>query len=274
MDYRSIALPEHGTMLYESKHRGRDLVNEHYHDIYQILYAIEGEGCIHLDGKEHALSQDHAVWILPYSKHSIRSDSSLTLLVLAFDAGQFEPFVRDRLIPEHFSASTVFRPHPFAAGEVRQLLRKMLFEQSHDDPLSRFAVRVYLLELLTSLARIRQTLQPFEMNQVRADRIRAYIDDHYYEPLSARQLADRMNISVRYMDTIFKEQYRMTPLQYLAEVRMERAKELLAGTDKDIASICFEIGYENLSTFYRVFKNMVSLSPHKYRLACQEGNQP
>lgn len=70
---------------------------------------------------------------------------------------------------------------------------------------------------------------------------------------------------MRYVNDIFKEQYHMTPMQYLTEVRIETAKKLLTESDKDIVTVCFEVGYENLSTFYRVFKNSVNMSPNQYR---------
>jgi len=57
----------------------------------------------------------------------------------------------------------------------------------------------------------------------------------------------------------------MTPMHYLTEVRMELAQKLLVQTDKDIASICFEIGFETLSSFYRTFKKYTQASPNTYR---------
>ena len=265
MPFRPIELPENGILLYESKHRGKDVVSEHHHRIYQILYAIEGEGKIILDQMEYEMTHDDAAFVVPYSNHAIQSDSSLTLLVLAFDADRLDRFVRDELFTRYFRQSTRLRLHPFAASEIRHLLRKMLFEGSGYDALCSFAQKVYLLEVLMVLSRALQPYSPADTNSMRAERIRSYIDAHYYEPLSANDLASKLNISVRYLDAIFKEQYRITPLQYLTEVRIERAKKLLVETDKDIASICFEIGYETLSTFYRTFKNLVSLSPNKYR---------
>jgi AraC-like DNA-binding protein len=265
MPFRPIELPGNGILLYESKHRGHDAISEHHHRVHQLLYAIEGKGTIALDRVEYGMEADDAVFVAPYSNHSIHSDSSLTLLVLAFDADKLDAYVREEVLARHFRKSMRLKLHPFAAGEVRQLLRKMLFEASGYDALCAWAEKVYLCEVLMVLARLQQSPGPTDTNSLRAERIRNYIDKHFYEPLSAGDLAAKLNISVRYLDAIFKEQYRITPLQYLTEVRIERAKKLLIETDKDIASICFEIGYETISTFYRTFKNVVSVSPNKFR---------
>jgi AraC-like DNA-binding protein len=88
---------------------------------------------------------------------------------------------------------------------------------------------------------------------------------NYYEPLQAGDLGSKLGISARHVNQIFKDQYQLTPTQYLTEVRVQVAQKLLQESDKDIVSICFEVGYENLSTFYRTFKGVVNLSPNLYR---------
>lgn len=145
------------------------------------------------------------------------------------------------------------------------MLRKILFEQSHHLSLQQYAIKIDLQHFLLALARVGETLQHPDTNTLRADRIRHYIETLYYEPLTAHDISVRLGISTRYVNDIFKEQYHMTPMQYLAEVRIQAAKKLLQRTDKDIVTICFEVGYENVSTFYRVFKKTVSMSPHRYR---------
>jgi len=55
-------------------------------------------------------------------------------------------------------------------------------------------------------------------------------------------------------------------LKYLNTVRLEAAKLLLNETNKDITAICFEVGFDSISTFYRLFTEHTSIPPHKYRL--------
>ncbi|UQX55052.1 AraC family transcriptional regulator [Cytobacillus pseudoceanisediminis] len=47
---------------------------------------------------------------------------------------------------------------------------------------------------------------------------------------------------------------------------------MLLQSDQDIVSICFEVGYETLSTFYRTFRNLVGISPNKFRLSSQSAS--
>lgn len=254
-----------GIHLYESKHQESYELRIHHHPNYQLLYAIEGEGSIILNGGKHPLEQDNAVLILPYAEHAVSSDSNLTLLVLAFDAESFQTPVHLEADPPLFTQSELLRLSTFSANELRLLLRKLLFEQGQKDALSGLAMRIYVQEILLLLARARGTTQAADANSLRAERIRNYIDLHYYESLTAEDLAYKLGVGVRHANNIFKESYGMTPVQYLTESRIRVAKKLLIETDKDIVSICFEVGYESLPTFYRAFKNTVGLSPNKFR---------
>jgi AraC-like DNA-binding protein len=185
--------------------------------------------------------------------------------VLAFDSGMLDSSVRSELLNASFPKSAYMQLNGFTASELRQLLRKMLFEQSRPSQLGSWAMRIYLLEMLLLLARSKNPLPISDSNQLRAERIRSYIDMNYYEPLQAGDLGSKLGISARHVNQIFKDQYQLTPTQYLTEVRVQVAQKLLQESDKDIVSICFEVGYENLSTFYRTFKGVVNLSPNLYR---------
>ncbi|WP_240414960.1 AraC family transcriptional regulator [Paenibacillus periandrae] len=254
-----------GIHLYESKHRESYEVNIHHHSNYQILYAIEGEGSIQLDGVKHAVEQECAAIIFPHSDHAVSSESHLTLLVMEFDVALMQDAFASRWKADMIDGSILLRLNSVSGNELRQLLRKLLFEQKQEDSLSQWAMQIHLLEVLLLLARAKQSAQVTDANGLRAERIRSYIDSHYFEPLMPGELAQRLGISSRHAAHIFKEQYQLTLLQYLTEVRMSTAMKLLAESDKDIVSIGFEVGYESLPTFYRTFKNYVKLSPNKYR---------
>lgn len=251
--------------LYESRHQESYALNVHHHPYYQLLYGIEGNGQIALNGETRVLGQDHAVLIVPQEEHAVSSTTHLTLLVLAFDAASFAGPIPLASGQSLFPRSVHLQLSGFQATELRLLLRKLLFEQRQTEPLSGMATQIYIQELLLLLARAGRQTAAADANGLRAERIRAYIDQRYYEPLTAEDLAQQLSVGVRHANNIFKEQYQLTPMQYLTETRIRIACKLLVETDKDIVSICFEVGYESLPTFYRAFKNTVGVPPNQYR---------
>ncbi|WP_282935776.1 AraC family transcriptional regulator [Paenibacillus sp. RC67] len=254
-----------GIHLYESKHQESYEVKIHHHANVQILYAIEGEGSIWIDGQQHSFEQDNAAFIYPFSKHAVSSDSHLTLLVLAFDDLSEKSVFHPDWMPYLFNRSELLKLNAFQASELRLMLRKLLFEQKQSDPLSAWAMHNLIQDIYLLLVRAKESKPIQDANGLRAERIRNYIDLHYYEAVTSEELSGKLSISIRQMNKIFKKEYQMTPMQYLTEVRIGLAKKLLAESEKDIVSICFEVGYESLPTFYRTFKMAMNMSPNKYR---------
>ena len=260
---------EHGISLKENKHSGKNLVKSHHHRVHQILYVLENKGEITFDNQKYSISQDSLAFIPPYANHSITSDVKTTVLVLEFDLDDLDNAIKNILTQQNFNETKLIELTPFEAGNVRQLLRRMLYEQTQADSISLLAVKIYLEELLLILLRSQKESNIIDANVLRAERLRDYLATHYFEIRSANDFSQKLGISTRHVNTIFKERYDVTPMKYLNEVRMEIAKKLLMETNNDIASICFEVGFEAISTFYRKFKEYTNISPNKFRMKYQ-----
>ncbi|WP_404455551.1 AraC family transcriptional regulator [Virgibacillus necropolis] len=269
MNEKTSDLTLHGIHLKENKHFENDYVKSHHHPVYQILYALENNGEITFNEWSYEFSQDSVAFITPYSNHSIEANSKLTVLVLEFEIDKLDSEIQEALLFNNLNKTKLIDVNLFEAGELRQLLRRMLYEQSIGKPLNLLAMKILLSELLLILARSHKNQKILDANILRAERLRKYIDTHYFEVINSNDISTKVGISVRHINSLFKEQYNITPIQYLTEVRMEVAKKMLIETNKDIVSICFEVGFESLSTFYRSFKIFTDFSPNKFRIANQ-----
>lgn len=250
--------------LRENKHQHGHVVKEHYHKNFQILYVLENNGKLILNNKEFNLNEDSLAFITPYSNHAISADDKLVIQLIEFDSDSLG-FKKVAYIEKFLEASLVVKLNPFQASEIRHILRKMLYEQTIDDELNQLPLEVYLAQLLVVLLRVQKDRRFYNADFLRAERLKEYIDTHYYEMLNASSLAALLGLSTKHINTIFNEAYQITPVQYLIKVRIELAKKLLIESDKDIISICFEVGFESVSTFYRSFKDYSPISPHQYR---------
>ncbi len=94
----------------------------------------------------------------------------------------------------------------------------------------------------------------------------SYIDAHYDQPITLAEIARASHLSVSRLAHLFKEQMGVTPIDFVTGVRIERAKELLLGTDQSCTEICFQAGYGNQSYFTRTFKSVVGMTPRQFRL--------
>lgn len=102
-----------------------------------------------------------------------------------------------------------------------------------------------------------------EPNHVR--KARRFVHEHLTEELSLGRAAKAANISANHLSEKFKEVTGISFVHYVTWMRFEKARALLANRNIPITVIAFEVGFQSLSQFNRVFKKLVGKSPRKYR---------
>ena len=98
-------------------------------------------------------------------------------------------------------------------------------------------------------------------------RAKEYVSEHFHEPLLLSDVAQSLYLSTAYFSRLFKEKAGMTFSDYLAQVRIDHARRLLATTDLSIAEVAAAIGYQEANSFSRLFKTRTGASPSDYRAA-------
>ncbi len=96
-------------------------------------------------------------------------------------------------------------------------------------------------------------------------RAKQFIRDHQTEELSLGQVAKAVNTSTFYFCKMFKKVTGLNFTDYVSRVRIEKAKNLLLNPNLRVSEIAFEIGFQSLTHFNRVFKKVIGESPTEYR---------
>jgi len=92
-----------------------------------------------------------------------------------------------------------------------------------------------------------------------------YIDKHYAEEIYLGNMAEKLNTSPKYLSRIVKEQLGVNFSQYVAGVRIQKAKQLLVGTNKTVNEIMELTGFTMRNTFIRTFRKFEGVTPSEYR---------
>lgn len=96
-------------------------------------------------------------------------------------------------------------------------------------------------------------------------RARKFISEHQAEKLSLSQVAQAVNTSTFYFCKMFKKATGLNFTDYLSRVRVEKAKNLLLNPHSRVSEIAYEVGFQSLTHFNRVFKKVTGQSPTKFR---------
>lgn len=92
-----------------------------------------------------------------------------------------------------------------------------------------------------------------------------YINEHFTEDIDLKKLADIEHYNISYYSEWFKNKMNVSPVEYIQNLRVKKAKELLLNTNLTILQISQIVGYEHNSSFTRVFKYLEKISPTEFR---------
>ena len=139
------------------------------------------------------------------------------------------------------------------------------------------AVNGYLYVMIQELIRLNEHIAlEHEKEILHIEKIRpalVHIELHYHEDLKIKELAGICNISEPYFRRLFGSCMKVSPLEYINIIRIQKACELLQKEDVSMSSLAWKTGYSSVSTFERNFKKIVGESPKKWRLRAKDDKE-
>ena len=94
----------------------------------------------------------------------------------------------------------------------------------------------------------------------------AYIQDNLTEEISIEKVANVAYMSKSSFYRYFKNEFGMTPVEYINEKRVELACKLLRQKGTNVTNVCYKVGYSSLSHFIKLFKSQMGITPKQYQL--------
>lgn len=98
----------------------------------------------------------------------------------------------------------------------------------------------------------------------------AFLINHYKQKLVLKDIANHVGVSPFYLERLFKQETLETPRSYLEKIRIDKAAYLLSSTDQSNLEICYEVGFQSPSSFYKVFRRLMNCSPSEYRILAKK----
>lgn len=246
----------------------------HWHEELEIIYVRSGKLNVSIDGTVYEGRSGDIYFVNPGELHYMETDiipiDYYTILfpveLVSFQASDLvendimRPFREKRKLLKHDVKDQVL------AERMRELLNEMIELNEAGEGMYQLRTKGKLVELFAELVEKQCFYAPVLRKNSDLQRdIISYIQGHYTEKLTLEMLAVEFHLSEKYISRYFKERFSISFMQYVSHLRMERAKELLRGSDLSITEVALSSGYPSVNFFIRSFKTENQMTPLQYR---------
>lgn len=250
--------------------KARHKLLEHWHEELEIAYVLVGHSIHYIDGQRIQADPGRLVVTNSGSIHSITPDTvtphpgeTATILLLIH-----QQFLRDNF--PQYSSIRFTNEKLVARPEIRAIMLKLSEYETREvrTPFDSLYVRGQLLQLLYYMCMEGTASREASATDKSTDKLKTildYIEANYRQPLAQAELAQRFHFSPGYFSHYFKDHTGITFMQYLTQMRLQKACTDLLSSDLTIAQISLAHGFADERSFINAFKKSYSTTPLQYR---------
>lgn len=234
---------------------------------YQLLYVAGGSAQFCLGGTWHTVDEGGAVLYCPGETQEYRyrlEDNPDVYWVHFTGTAAAETVERCGLCGGTVVAAGV-------ESRYRELWELIIRELQLKRPLGDELTAVLVQELMVRMARRDRESHTSRPRSAMIEKAVREMERRFAEPLTVAELAQQFHVEVCWFSRLFRRQMGVSPQQYLMNIRMMKARELLSTTDCPVGEAARLSGYDNPLYFSRLFRRLYGCPPREYRRRQQEG---
>lgn len=236
---------------------------------WQLLFVASGKTHFYIGGKDQIVTAGHMVLFQPKEEQHYEyfGEDKPEVYWVHFTGSSVKEILRSYDIP--------LDEHIFFAGTpaaYTQLFKNMIEELQNCKVGYREMLEMNLRQLFLMIQRTRLEKPPLVTTAVQQemDFARQYFHEHYNEPINIEEYAQSRHTSISLFMRNFKKVYGVSPKQYILNIRMNNAQNLLESTDYTVAEIAAIVGYDNALYFSRIYHKQKGQAPSDYRKKMKE----
>ncbi|WP_337099732.1 AraC family transcriptional regulator [Paenibacillus sp. YIM B09110] len=221
-----------------------------------FLYVVRGESEFVCDGVPYLLKAGDVLHGMKnmHLKYRTGTDSEFDYYLINYSLMDYK-YHSSSLLHQSFVLNTGLNPDTLAKLAALHSLSM--------DPGSMSSLGVYA----SFFQLLHDTLVDFRLQSERNSRSdmieesKAFLHAHYMEPLTLTMLADRYSVSNGFFSAQFRKHTGISPIDYLLQFRINRAKEMLVTKKYTVREIAKKVGYTDAYYFSRLFKKYTGVAP-------------
>ena len=250
--------------------------DKHFHEHLEIYYLVAGERNYYIRGRNFSVKPGDLVVVSGNVMHHAfpAEDPCHERILLEI----YTPMLRTinamfgDTAPESMLTGVAGILHltPGDRDRIQHLLHGLMLEMKSPRYGRETMIRCLLAQLLAYIVRntVQEPSEHWESSEPKNAKILEisnYLAAHSAEKLSLDEISERFDISKYHLCRTFKDATGFTISEFINASRVMRARELLLTTDKSVAQIAKEVGFESSTHFGKVFKQQRGRSPMAYR---------
>ena len=245
----------------------------HWHEAIELLYFVKGTAITACNLQEYDVKPGTILLVNGNETHT----GIISQCNSVFYCFQFDPVFFHNLIGnEYVIFENIIRDEDctnlldklVALSQKKQTAANVLDSKKLSFELFSLLVERYTKSVLTEDEYKKQFKTLDRFNQ-----ILHYLDKHYSEDLSVSNLALQFNMSPSYFAHFFKRNAQKSVIEYVNEMRILHAKNILDKEDLSIAEIALRVGFSDINYFSRKFKALTGITPMKYKKDLRRDNK-
>lgn len=260
-------------------HDGRGYAATHWHRAIEIMYVMEGEVNVEINGQTTSVCPGDVFLIDSMVPHSSMTKGNHAILI------QLPYSLLEKYIPNIDTLSFTFDCHttdPIVQTKLIQFIdvikqMQIIFSIQPDGGILRFNSLVFelLFQLYHNFSHVvpgnfsKKKLQNFK----RIDVVLKYTEEHYYETISLSDIAVIACFEESYFCRFFKKNMGITYFQYLNELRLSHIHSDLLSTDLPLKTLLDKHGFTNYKLFRKMFFKEFHTTPNEYRKLYADSSQ-
>lgn len=246
----------------------------HYHPNYELVYVEATAGIRHVGQHVSNYMESDLILIGPNIPH-LNFDYGLKTEYKQIVVQMKENFLGDSFkhTPELNVIEQLFKKAIYGlsfTGETKQNAAVMLKEMHLLDTFEQLLLLLRVFQLLAKsnevvvLNDLDTSIKIFLNDKIRMGTIYEYIHANFNQTPSVNDIAFLVNLSTAAFCRYFKKQTKMTFTDFVNQYRVNQAKTLLL-QDRNVSEACYEVGFESLSYFNKVFKKNTGENPSEFK---------
>lgn len=245
----------------------------HCHDMYELFYLEESKCTVHVNDKFYNLEPGCLIIIPAHTMHrtTYLSPTANKRLVLYFDKSELK-WISDNLNHNNSNeiiSEMVLQMPKKSAKTFSELIKKLRYEQKGIDTISAAFIRAYFYEIMLYVIRCyvykQNVIQKMDVANLQIQNVIDYIIANYSTDITLKNTAKKFAMSESSLSKKFKQFTGYRFREYLINIRVHAAADMLINTDYSITEIAIKCGFTSSNAFGDTFKRIYNISPRDFR---------